>query len=229
MDYVGIKSWINSHKKDFANKLISESGAKSDGQKTAIFMAGLPGAGKTEFTKSLIRLSNLNVVRLDMDEIATKIDGYSPEIADRYRAGASALLNKTYDIVVKRGIDFIMDGTFSSKSALFDVRRAISHGYKVKIIYIFQDPKIAWNFTLAREKVEHRAIAIDGFIDSYFKITKNIKDVKIECDKIILDVVVKNKDNIVGDYKEDVSINEIDKIQYNCYNRESLKEYILND
>ena len=51
-------------------------------------------------------------------------------------------------------------------------------GYNIKIIYIIQDPRVAWQFTLAREKVEHRAIdknvRVDD-IDNLMKIYYNKK------------------------------------------------------
>ena len=125
-------------------------------------MAGLPGAGKTEFSKNLIKLvDGAKAVRIDMDEIATQIKGYHPEIADEFRGQASKLMNGLYDKVLKEKLEFIMDGTFGSKSSIKNVERAINHGYTVKVIYIIQDPKLAWKFTLAREKVEHRSISID--------------------------------------------------------------------
>ena len=66
-------AWIKSHKQKFATNLILKSGAIPDENPTAIFMAGLPGAGKTEFSKALIDLLDSKVIRLDMDEIASHI------------------------------------------------------------------------------------------------------------------------------------------------------------
>ena len=221
------KLWVKAHKKEFANSLIVKSGVIADGNPSAIFMAGLPGAGKTEFSKNLIKNSELKVIRLDMDEIATVIDGYEPEKADLFRFGASELLNKTFDIAVRKGYDFIMDGTFSSKYAKNNVKRALAHEYTVKIVYVVQDPKIAWDFTLAREKVERRAISQEGFIDSYFNTISNIKDImSTGYEKISLDIILKDKNNKTGIWKKNVDIQEIDKSIKNNYNKESLKEYI---
>ena len=227
------KEWIRKHKREFINSLITKSGATPDGNPSAIFMAGLPGAGKTEFSKNLISNLRLNVVRLDMDEIAANIEGYKPEIADRYREGASSLLNGAFDIVIKRGLDFIMDGTFSSKYAQRNVCRAINHGYSVKIIYIYQDPKLAWHFTLEREKVEHRLIDLDGFVESYFNTIRNIYDVlnTTLTAKIALDIILKDGYNksreIKSNVSANVSANDIDKIINNCYdNKTRLRNYL---
>ena len=224
-----LKSWVKERKNEFANTIIAESGAAPDGKLSAVFMAGLPGSGKTELTKNLILASQLKVVRLDMDEIASMIEGYRPEEADKYRESASEILNRTFDVTLKRQLDFIMDGTFSSKYAVKNVERAFSHGYKIKIIYVVQDPKIAWDFTLAREKVEHRAIDVDGFIDSYFGTLKNIKSLMAKnknYDKITLDMIFKDAENRVGDRLKNVGDGFVDKMVYKYYNREDLKEYI---
>ena len=223
------KEWVKAHKKDFVDKQINESNVVADGIPSAVFMAGLPGSGKTEFTKNLIEASALKVIRLDMDEIATKIDGYRPEIADEYREAASELLNRLFDVTIKKKLDFIMDGTFSSNYALQNVNRALKHGYNIKIIYIVQDPKIAWQFTLAREKVEHRAIGMSGFINSYFETIKNIKEIMNQhkdYGKIVLDVIIKDENNNVGDRIKNVQIGDIDGLIKKYYNKEDLEEYI---
>ena len=222
------KTWVKTHKKSFANDIIARSGAVPDGNPTAIFMAGLPGAGKTEFSKQLLKIYDYKAVRLDMDEIATQIEGYRPEQADLFRGGASELLNKTFDLVIRRQLDFIMDGTFSSKNAKNNVSRALGHGYTIKIVYIYQDPKLAWIFTKEREKSERRAIDKNGFINSYFNTIENVKTILQDQkgQKLTLDIVTKNAYNKIHNWFQNVSYSEIDKLVNNCYNRDTLQEYI---
>ena len=45
-------------------------------------MAGLPGIGKTELSKNIIADSGLKLLRIDMDEIASMLPGYTPEKAE---------------------------------------------------------------------------------------------------------------------------------------------------
>ncbi|MBQ6394043.1 zeta toxin family protein [Candidatus Saccharibacteria bacterium] len=222
------KTWIKSHKNEFAKNLIAQSGATPDGNPMAIFMAGLPGAGKTEFSKSLVDVLSSKAVRLDMDEIAVQIEGYTPEKANLFRAGASELLNRAFDIILRKGLDFIMDGTFSSTSARSNVKRALSRSYGVKIIYVYQDPKLAWSFTKEREKVEHRAIDEKGFIDAYFNTIKNIKNIidEFSDEKITLDIIVKDRYNESIEWESEIGFEEIDKTLDNHYSKETLKDYI---
>lgn len=221
------KDWVRKNKKSIINEIIADSGAQHDEKLSAIFMAGLPGAGKTEFTKVLPEVLGSKFVRLDMDEIATRIPGYEPQNADQYREAATSILNEAFSEVLKRKIDFIMDGTFSSRYAISNIERVHNHGYEIRIVYIKQDPKIAWRFTLAREKVEHRAIKIDGFINAYFNTIENIQRIiEQNRDIIILDFVTKNSRNKIEEISQNISIDDFQQKINSNFTKESLKEYI---
>lgn len=220
-------TWARKRKGAFAKKFIKDAGVEKKKIPVAFFMAGLPGAGKTEFTKELIGMLKVKILRLDMDEIATQIDLYAPEKADRFRAGASLLLNKIFDIAVKGKYDFIMDGTFGSKYALMNVKRALTHGYRVKVIFLNQDPKIAWNYTMAREKVERRAIDKDGFIESYIRLKDNLQKLSELCDdRLSVDIIIKNERMEQKEWLSDVFIKDIDDIVNMGYNKDSIRKMI---
>lgn len=225
-----IKKYPDITKKEFVTKFIEEFGAKSMLNPGAIFMAGLPGAGKTEFSKELIKnISGPKAIRIDMDEIASKIKGYRPEIADQYREPATKLLNSIYDETLKNHFEFVMDGTFGSKNAIKNIERALHHNYSIKIIYIQQNPKLAWKFTLAREKVEHRSIDINGFIEAYFNISANL--IKLEpflkkYDKISIDIITKNNNNKEIDSWLPNIKSGIDILLKTSYNKNTLRKYI---
>lgn len=223
------KKYPDISKKIFVEEFVRRSGAKPVISPSAIFMAGLPGAGKTEFSKNLVDIiGGVKVVRIDMDEIASQIKGYTPEKASEYREPATKLLNGILDRVFDEKIEFVLDGTFGSKNAIKNVKRAIGHGYSIKVVYIVQDPKLAWNFTKAREKVEHRAITQEGFISAYYNIIKNISEMASllrKNDIITLDIIWKNKDNSIDSWLPNVR-EGIDKLLETSYNKKTLKEYI---
>jgi len=219
--------WVKKNKKAFVRKMIRESGAEKVVQPAELFMAGLPGAGKTEFTKGWVENSGLKVVRLDMDEIASQIETYSPAKADRFRKSVSTLLSCVYDKVIKDRYNFVMDGTFGSGIAIQDVRRAIKRGYRIKVMYIYQDPKIAWEFTQAREKVEHRAINFQGFIEAYYRILDNLKRLDdFVDDGVSVDLVIKNAQNKVERIVDGVFMKDIDKYVNIEYTKDSLRRQI---
>lgn len=201
MDYA---EWAKKNKKQIAREFIRRIDNQSSDEPSGIFTAGLPGAGKTEFTIELIKNIDPPPLRIDMDEIAQLIEGYRPKIADKFRGGASIILSRIYDEVLKNKINFVFDGTFSSEGALANLDRAINHGYKVKVYYIHQVPTIAWQFTKDRELVEHRAIERDGFKETYFKLKNNLEKLcKIE-KNVTISLVIKDEKNKVGKLIENV-------------------------
>lgn len=196
--------WANKYKKRIAREFIRRIAYESSAEPSGIFTAGLPGAGKTEFTEELIKNIEHPPLRIDMDEIARLIEGYKPEIADKFKAGASIILSRIYDEVLKAHIDFVFDGTFSSPNALPNLQRAIRHGHKVKVYYIHQDPVIAWQFTKDRELVEHRAIDRMGFIETYGKIENNLRDLCKVSNDVTISLIVKDSNNRIGQRYENV-------------------------
>lgn len=223
----GANEWARKHKKAFARKMIRDAEVSKSVSPTAIFMAGLPGAGKTEFTKNLIVNLGVRIIRLDMDEIASQIDTYEPQKADKFRAAASMLLSRTFDMVVHGGYDFIMDGTFAGNSATQNIERAVNHGYTVKIFYIHQDPLVAWKYTRAREKVEHRAIDRDGFVGSYYRTFDNLRKVGREFGaRASMDIIIKNDKNGIKTIKNNVNVSDIDQYVIIEYNKDKLREQL---
>lgn len=219
--------WIKANQKALIDKILSSIDMKRNGSPMAIFMAGLPGAGKTELSQGLVEQSFPRPLRIDMDELATMISGYTPEKANEFREAATRLLNALFDRVIKNRADFIMDGTFGSKKAILNVNRALKRGYQVKVIFSSQDPKLAWEFTRAREKVEHRAISESGFLDSYYKTIDNLRELsKMKYSNVSIDIFVKSKDNTVEKQFTNVEYEEIDNIIKVIYNKDKLKAYI---
>lgn len=220
--------WAKEHKKEIAEELIRSSGVQRSERPAAIFMAGLPGSGKTEFTKNWLENSQLKVMRLDMDEIASKMETYSPEKADEFRGGASLILNYVFDKIINGRYDFIMDGTFGGGVAVQNIERVLKRGYHVKIFYIYQVPKVAWQYTVAREKVEHRSIKLEGFLDTYYKTLENLKRLKdVAPNKMSVDVIIKNERNEIVDIKSNLNVKDIDKVVNVEYNKDKLRKEIL--
>ena len=197
-------AWANENKKRIAREFIRQVGFESREKPAGIFTAGLPGAGKTEFTIELLKDVEDKPLRIDMDEIATLMESYKPEIAYKFRAGASIILAKIYDEVIKKKIDFVFDGTFSQTRALENLDRSLRHGYAVKIYYIHQLPEIAWKFTKDRELIEHRAIDKESFIETYIKLEANLKLLCTSYKDVTISLIVKDSDNKEGRRIENV-------------------------
>jgi UDP-N-acetylglucosamine kinase len=67
----------------------------------ASFMAGTPGAGKTEFSKRLIENFSVKPLRIDTDELREKIPGYTGANSKVVQGAASVALDRILDRVLK--------------------------------------------------------------------------------------------------------------------------------
>jgi UDP-N-acetylglucosamine kinase len=209
MDYTG---WAKRYKKRIAREFIRSIDFAPSDNPSGIFTAGLPGAGKTEFTQELIKSLETAPLRIDMDEIAGLMEGYKPEIADKFRGGASIIMSKIYDEVIKNDINLVFDGTFSSTNALRNLERAVSHNYQVKVYYIHQEPTVAWRFTKDRELVEHRAIERKGFIETYSHIKDNLEKLCKIDKNVTISLIIKDSQNKVGQRFENVDSKIFDRL-----------------
>ena len=189
------KDWIKNNKKFLIEKLANLKNFPGVSNPFTIFMAGCPGAGKTEYSKSFIASydSNTRIVRIDADEIRDIIPGYSGGNAYKFQGAAALGVEKLFDYIQDHKQNVIVDGTFSDfKIGLSNIERALNRNRKVGIFYLYQDPIIAWEFTKKREKVEGRHVSKEMFIKSFFLAKENVNRVKaILKDKIELNLVEK--------------------------------------
>ena len=191
------EEFARKNKKNIVNEYFRKYPYEVSDNPSGIFMAGLPGAGKTEFVKRLLGGITPLPVHIDMDEIASSIEGYKPQFAHLFKGGANIILERVLDHSINKKINFILDGTFGHDKAISNVERSLvpKHGFKVRIYYIFQDPIIAWKNTVAREKIEQRKIDADGFIETYFRLRENIEYIFNNLQsQVPITVVMKNKD-----------------------------------
>lgn len=186
--------YAKAHKNEFVKNLIMNKSISE--HKLAIFMAGSPGAGKSEVATSLIELIDHNLVRIDADEFRIAFPGYKGDNSSDFQKGSSWLVDHSFTFLLKQGYSFILDGTFAISKASKNIERAIGRDYDVTIYYVYQDPIIAWQFTKAREDKEGRVVPKERFINAYFKSRENIKEVKeMFGDKVELNIVMKDYQN----------------------------------
>ena len=167
-----IMAWVKTHKKALVASIIGD--AKPQKAPIAIIMAGIPGAGKTEFLAHIVTTFTDTVV-IDLDYIASKIDGYKPQNYYAYRKTATIILSATLDKVLKNKINFALDGTFSHKNGHKNIERALRRGFITWLFFIVQDPKLAWIVTQARRQETGRPIERDGFVEACHNVVPNIQ------------------------------------------------------
>jgi|SRR3989344_14255 len=175
----------------------------------SVFMAGSPGAGKTEYSKNLIEVLKKNkerrVVRIDPDDVRGKIPGYNGTNSDLYHGAASLIVEKMHDLVLHRGQHFILDGTFSNyDKAINNINRSLDKHRIVFIFYLYQKPEVAWKFTVVREKKEGRNIPKSAFIEQFLNSRETVNKVRKEYgDEVAIFLVKKDfEKNIVEELIE---------------------------
>ncbi len=214
------KAYAKEHKKEFFKDVIQDKIARLD-QKEAIFMAGTPGAGKTEVATSLLELSE-DICRIDADVFRAKFPGYNGRNSSDFQRGASWLVDYSLDTILKNGYSFLLDGTFAIGRAKQNIERCLSRDYDVTIYFIFQDPLVAWNYTKIREKVEGRFVPKDRFINAYFKSRENVREVlKHYGESVSVHVILKDYKNEIATIVPDIS--DIDLILPESFTRADLE------
>ena len=220
--------FVRRNKHLFINRTIT--GLRFLESRLAIFMAGTPGSGKTEVADALAAVYPNAMARIDADEYRKLIPEYTPERASDFQRAATRAVNEVFNYVVRHGYSFILDGTFASSQSISNIDRVLKHGYLPTIVFVYQDPKAAWNFTRIRVARHDRDVPKDAFIKSYFRLRENFQDVVERCSgqysavRIVL--VEKDYDNRTRQVVYDVD--QISKILQPMYSLESLREMLDN-
>lgn len=94
-------SFAKSHKEEIARELTSLQKFPRDSSPVAVFMAGSPGAGKTESSRHLIeRFSGdgHTVLRIDPDDLRTRLPGYNGKNSSLFQYATSIIADRMQDI-----------------------------------------------------------------------------------------------------------------------------------
>lgn len=189
----------------------------------AVFMAGTPGAGKTEVAKSIMEFFDVEPCRIDADDFRALLPGYNGSNSSTVQPAAAMAVDKVLDKVLDKRYSFILDGTFAIGKSVVNIKRALRHGFEVHIYFVYQDPKEAWDFTKIREEQEGRMVPLDMFIEAYFKSRDNVIQVKDEFgDAVLLQVIVKSYSRSEEAVYSDVK--DIEKVLPILYSKSELSE-----
>ncbi len=227
--------FAKKERKNIAKRLTDTAVYVPDEHPTSVFMAGSPGAGKTELSKSVLLLLEKEVgnrvVRIDADEIRALIPGYTGKNSVLFQGAVSLVVDSVHDLVLKNKQNFILDGTFSKyEKAIINVQRSISRGRNVRVMYVYQHPKIAWEFTQIRERVEGRNIPKIAFVEQFLsarEVVKRIADDFKGEKRVTIILVKKDFENSIVEYNnitvQNVSIDDHLSV---TYTREELERIL---
>lgn len=206
---------------------------RPDPNPISVFMAGSPGAGKTEFsTNIIVRILEeggmIDAVRIDPDEFRKEFPEYNGKNSYLFHGAVSLIVEKVHDHVLHNGQTFILDGTFSRyEKAVNNIKRSLKKNRSVHVFYLFQPPEIAWKFTQVREADDGRKITkemfIEGFLGAIDTVRKVAADFTTREVSVLMIKIKKTHSRLIIDEIVDIRKQHIDNYLPERYTRETLE------
>ncbi len=109
-------AFARENKKAIARKRTDKSHFAPEDEPVSVFMAGSPGAGKTEASIELLALveeNNTEILRIDPDELRHEFPEYKGDNSWLFQKGVSVLVEKIHDLALSQKQSFLLDGTLS--------------------------------------------------------------------------------------------------------------------
>lgn len=223
-------AFAKANKKRIAREVTDPSIYLGESDPVAVFMAGSPGAGKTEASKALVAElesgTNKRILRIDPDDFRSRFASYTGNNSYLFQGAISILVDKVLDYVHDNKQSFILDGTLAVHgTARRNIERCLAKRRRVQILYVYLDAVQAWTFVQAREIEEGRNIPVDQFIEQYFAARDVVNALKSEFgNQIMVDLLIKPNDSDSRLYRAG-----IDKIDYHVpekYDRAGLERIL---
>ena len=222
-------AYAKAHRAKIARNLSDPKVFTPEVHLVSVFMAGSPGAGKTEASIELLNLKGpdgIKVPRIDPDELRETLPGYTGQNAWLFQRAVIPIIEFMDDLALKQKQGFLLDGALSSyKVAEKNIQRSLKRGRTVQILYVYQEPQQAWQFVRAREAAEGRRIQPDDFIRQYFAAREVVNRLKTELGRQIqVDLLMKSNDGSHRFYQ--AGIDRIDNHAPEKYSGDDLKHLL---
>ncbi|MEZ8848181.1 zeta toxin family protein [Vibrio cyclitrophicus] len=196
----------------------------------SVFMAGSPGAGKTETARNMIKTfkkeSGVDLVHIENDELRKVFEDYDGINSPLFQRPATLLVEAIHDRALKRDVSFILDSTLSSlEKAKGNIQRSLKRNRYVLIIFVYQEPEQAWCLVKAREIVEGRRVPEEVFVNQFMESQRVVSELKkLFQDQVDIIFIEKNIDG--RNERPHFNVSDIDALLRKKYNRESLEAIV---
>ncbi|HEX9812512.1 MAG TPA: zeta toxin family protein [Burkholderiales bacterium] len=191
--------YAKKHRTEIARRFTDPATYVPEANPVSVFMAGSPGAGKTEASIELLEMKSgdgSKILRIDPDELRELLPGYTGGNSWLFQRAVIPIIERIHDLALNQEQSFVLDGTLSSYNvANRNIQRSLDRGRTVQILYVYQEPRQAWRFVQAREAAEGRRIEPEDFVRQYFAAREVVNRLKSELGKRIqVDLLMKNND-----------------------------------
>jgi predicted ABC-type ATPase len=182
---------IRSQKHTLPNKILEYKNK----DKRLIFMAGSPGAGKTEVAQLLKQKYKIDSI--DTDDIRKLCNGYSGINSHLFQRASSKGVSILLNYAFSNEISFILDGNFADYEVQKrNIERAKKHNYNIEINYIYRPFEVAKRYTKIREERSGRKVPDDVFMKKSLgtieTINKSIDDIKVNFYDLMNNKIIEN-------------------------------------
>ncbi|WP_217555800.1 zeta toxin family protein [Vibrio metschnikovii] len=196
----------------------------------SVFMAGSPGAGKTETARNMIKTfkkeSGVDLVHIENDELRKVFADYDGINSPLFQKPATLLVEAIHDRALKKDVSFILDSTLSSlEKAKDNIQRSLKRNRYVLIIFVYQEPEQAWCLVKAREIVEGRRVPEEVFVNQFMESQRVVSELKkLFQDQVDIIFIEKNIDG--RNERPHFNVSDIDALLRKKYNREFLEAIV---
>jgi UDP-N-acetylglucosamine kinase len=193
-----------------ARKLADTKVFPGEEDPVSVFMAGSPGAGKTEASIELLDLlaaeGGPRVLRIDPDELRAQLPGYNGGNAWLFQRAVVPVVERIHDLALQQKQSFLLDGTLSNYAvAERNILRSLDRKRIVQILYVYQEPASAWKFVQARERLDGRQIRPETFVEQFFAARDVVEQLKVKfAQQVKVDLLLKNLDGSNRSYEANV-------------------------
>jgi hypothetical protein len=130
-------AFARTHKKKIGKRLTDTTIFPPEKDPVAVFMAGSPGAGKTEASKALIadfeKKGSPKKLRIDPDDLRTEFEMYNGTNSHLFQYPISILVSKMIDLAHENRQSFLLDGTLSNlEQARKNIKRCLEAGRRFR-------------------------------------------------------------------------------------------------
>lgn len=222
-------AYAKANRKEIVARLTDTARFPGEDLPVSVFMAGSPGAGKTEASIEL--LASLDggpeVLRIDPDELRSEFPGYTGGNAWLFQRAVTVIVERIHDTALKQCQSFLLDGTLSNYNvAESNITRSLNKSRPVQILYVYQEPLSAWRFVQARELRDGRGILPSTFVDQYFAARKVVDELKVKFSQAIkIDLLLKNIDGSRRQYC--ANVDRIENYVPEKYTRGDVEKLVL--
>lgn len=121
--------FAKANRKGIARRLTDPSIFLSEDSPVSVFMAGSPGAGKTEASLEFLSRFGGSVLRIDPDNYRSELPGYTGSNSSLFQRAVSVLVSAVHDEALRLQQSFLLDGTSSNyETVARNIQRSLKRG-----------------------------------------------------------------------------------------------------